>query len=128
MTHTAFDAPDTFSIKQVVDGSICETRTYPEDDEEVDKTSQLAARWQHTPWIEMDMAAAMDELKKLALELPEEQRAHLAASLLDSLPGILVDQDEGVAEALRRDAELDAHPELALSIEQLDNAIRDRHR
>jgi hypothetical protein len=65
------------------------------------------------------MVASVEELEKLALELPEEQRAHLAASMLDSLPGILVDQDEGVAEALRRDAELVADPEQALSFEQL---------
>ena len=74
------------------------------------------------------MVAAVDELQKLVLELPEEQRAHLAARILDSLPGILSDPDEGVAEALRRDAELDAHPEQALSLEQLDTAIRTRRR
>lgn len=72
------------------------------------------------------MATAAKELEKLALELPEDERAHLAASLLDSLPGILADHDEGVAEALRRDAELDAHPELALSLEQLETSIRNR--
>jgi putative addiction module component (TIGR02574 family) len=74
------------------------------------------------------MAALIEDLEKLALDLPEEQRAHLAASLLDSLPGILADHDEGVAEALRRDAELDAHPEQALSFEQLDAQVRSRRR
>jgi hypothetical protein len=42
------------------------------------------------------------DVEKLALELPEKERASLAASLLDSLQGILTDEDEGVAEALRR--------------------------
>jgi hypothetical protein len=74
------------------------------------------------------MGSAVENLEKLVLELPEEQRAHLAASLLDSLPGILSDQDEGVAEALRRDAELDAHPERALSFEQLDISIRNQRK
>jgi hypothetical protein len=42
------------------------------------------------------------ELEKLVLDLTEQERAKLAASLLDTLPGILSDEDEGVAEALRR--------------------------
>lgn len=74
------------------------------------------------------MASATENIEKLALDLTEEERAHLAASLLDSLPGVLSDQDDGVAEALRRDAELDAHPERAISFEQLDTAIRNRRK
>jgi len=50
--------------------------------------------------------ATIDEVQKLALDLPETQRAVLAANLLGSLPPVLHDEDEGVAEALRRDAEL----------------------
>lgn len=60
------------------------------------------------------MASNVEKLKKLALDLTEEERAEFAASLLDSLPTLLSDQDAGVAEALRRDAELDAHPERAV--------------
>jgi hypothetical protein len=74
------------------------------------------------------MASDMEKVEKLALDLPEEERAHLAASLLDSLPGILSDPDDGVAEALRRDAELDAHPERAISFEELDTFIRSRRK
>jgi hypothetical protein len=69
-----------------------------------------------------------DELERRALELSEQDRAHLAARMLSSLPGILSESDEGVAEALRRDTELDAHPEQAISLEQLDQAVRDRPR
>jgi hypothetical protein len=47
---------------------------------------------------------------------------------LDSLPDILSDEDDGVAEALRRDAELDAQPERAISLEELDNFIRSRRK
>jgi putative addiction module component (TIGR02574 family) len=74
------------------------------------------------------MSRAVADIEREILALTEEQRARLAASILDSLPGVLVDQDEGVAEAQRRDAELDERPERALSIDQLDEAIRNRGR
>ena len=68
------------------------------------------------------------ELEKLALELSEKDRAVLAANILDSLPPILVDEDEGVAEALRRDAEMDADPSQRISLADLKAAIRERRR
>jgi hypothetical protein len=68
------------------------------------------------------------EVEKLALDLPDAERAMLAAHLLRSLPPVLRDDDEGVAEALRRDAELDAHSEAAITLEQLDQQIQDRRR
>jgi hypothetical protein len=52
--------------------------------------------------------ATINEIEKLALDLPENERAVLAAHLLGSLPPVLHDADEGIAEALRRDAELEA--------------------
>ena len=66
------------------------------------------------------------EVEKLALDLPDSQRAVLAAHLLRSLPPVLHDEDEGIAEALRRDAELDANPEMGISLEQLDRQIAAR--
>jgi putative addiction module component (TIGR02574 family) len=72
--------------------------------------------------------AAMTEVEKLALDLPEHQRAVLAAHLLGSLPSVLHDEDEGIAEALRRDAEFDANPSASLSLEQLDQQIDGRCR
>jgi hypothetical protein len=39
--------------------------------------------------------ATIVEIEKLALTLPEEQRAILAVNLLNSLPGVLKDEDEG---------------------------------
>ena len=59
--------------------------------------------------------ASIVDIEKLALSLPEKQRATLAANLLESLPGVLSDEDEEVAEALRRDADLDANPDQASS-------------
>ena len=70
--------------------------------------------------------ATIVEVKKLALDLPEQERAALAANLLESLPGILSDEDEGVAEALRRDAEMEADPNQAISLAQLDSQIQGR--
>jgi len=71
--------------------------------------------------------ATITEVEKLALDLPERQRAVLAAHLLGSLPSVLHDEDEGIAEALRRDADLDASPSPGNSLEQLDQQI-DRRR
>lgn len=46
------------------------------------------------------------EIEALALKLPESDRAKLAAGMLDSLPGVLVEEDEGLAEAVRRSEEI----------------------
>jgi len=72
--------------------------------------------------------ATIIEIEKLALNLPERERATLAATLLDSLSPIFDDEDEGMAEALRRDAEMDADPTLAISFEEMDARIRNRHK
>ena len=68
------------------------------------------------------------EVEKLALDLPENQRAVLAAHLLESLPSVLHDEDEGIAEALRRDAELDARSSSSISLKQLHEQIERRRR
>ena len=64
------------------------------------------------------------EVEKLALDLTEKERATLAANLLNSLPGILSDEDEGTAEALRRDAEIEADPAESISLAELDSQIK----
>ena len=69
---------------------------------------------------------SVNEVEKLALELPETDRAVLASTLLDSLSPVLDDDDEGMAEALRREAELEADPSLGVGLEQLDQRISDR--
>jgi putative addiction module component (TIGR02574 family) len=66
------------------------------------------------------------KLEKLALELPERERATLAANLLNSLPAVLSDEDEGIAEALRRDAELETDPAEAISLAEFDSRIQGR--
>jgi putative addiction module component (TIGR02574 family) len=72
--------------------------------------------------------ATIFEVEKLALDLPEPERAKLAADLLDSLPGVLSDEDEGITEALRRDAEIDADPSQAITLVHLDSQIQNRRR
>ena len=64
------------------------------------------------------------EIEQEAMRLPEAERATLASRLLDSLPAVLADADEGIAEALRRDAELDRDPEAVLSLEQLRRHLK----
>ena len=72
--------------------------------------------------------STVTEVEKLAFDLPDSQRAVLAAHLLSSLPSVLHDEDEGIAEALRRDAEFDANPDLGITLEQLDQQISARQR
>lgn len=63
------------------------------------------------------------EIESLALKLPESQRAKLAADLLDSLPGLLVDDDDGLAEAMRRSEEMDRDPAACLSHAEFLKAV-----
>ncbi|HLX60827.1 MAG TPA: addiction module protein [Planctomycetota bacterium] len=62
---------------------------------------------------------AVEEVEQRALALNDEQRAKLVARLLDSLPGVLTDDDEGAAEGKRRAAELDADPSAGISLDEL---------
>lgn len=58
------------------------------------------------------------EIEMNAMQLPEDERAKLASALLCSLPSVLHDEDDGVAEALRRDAELDRDPSKGMSMDE----------
>lgn len=64
------------------------------------------------------------ELEEQVLQLPEDQRAALAAHLLDSLPAVLHDDDAGVAEAMRRDAELDRDSSAGMTLEEFKASLR----
>ena len=66
------------------------------------------------------------EIEKLALDLPDKERATLVANLLDSLPSILSEEDEGVTEALGRDADPNVNPDATVSLAQLDSQIQGR--
>jgi len=63
------------------------------------------------------------EIETQAMELTESERATLAAHLLDSLPPVVYDDDSSVAEAMRRDAELDLDPSAGISLEEFRNSF-----
>jgi hypothetical protein len=65
----------------------------------------------------------LQELEQQAGDLPEAERAALVARLLDTLPPVLADADGGVAEARRRDADLDANPSAGISDKQFRAGI-----
>jgi hypothetical protein len=74
------------------------------------------------------LMTSVDKVEKLALGLPERQHPILAAHLLDSLSPILEGADEGMVEALRRDAGFDAHATSGISLEELDRHVANRRR
>ena len=53
-------------------------------------------------------------------------RENYLTHLLRSLSPVLHDEDEGIAEAFLRDADLETNPELGMSLEQLDQQIERR--
>lgn len=63
------------------------------------------------------------ELEAQAMQLPQDQSAVLAAHLLNSLPSILHDDDEGIAEAIRRDAELDSDPSSGQTLQEFRQSL-----
>jgi putative addiction module component (TIGR02574 family) len=69
------------------------------------------------------------EAEKLVLSLSERDRAELIGKILRSLPSPLSaydDEDDGIAEALRRSDELKKNPEMGISIEELDRRMNER--
>ena len=64
-----------------------------------------------------------EELQMRALELPDSDRATLAAELLVSLPAVLVDEDDGIAEAIRRSKELDENPSMGCSWDEIKRSF-----
>lgn len=65
-------------------------------------------------------------VEKLALDLPQSERVKLIAYLLDTLPPVLSDEDDGVSEALRRDEGMNAEACRGLSFEEFEAKVRAR--
>ncbi|MCU0749116.1 MAG: hypothetical protein MUF13_06165 [Akkermansiaceae bacterium] len=63
------------------------------------------------------------EIEDLVYQLPESDRAKLAAGLLDSLPGILVEEDDGLDEAHLRSEEMDRDPSVCLTHDEFLKAV-----
>ena len=68
----------------------------------------------------------LTEVESFAFELPEQQRATLALRILDTLPPLFADSDDGIAEAQHRDSELDEDPGKGIDLEQFDRLIARR--
>jgi len=68
----------------------------------------------------------LTEVESLAFELPEQQRATLASRILDTLPPLFDDTDDGISEAGRRDTELDLDPGKGINLQQFDRLIAER--
>ncbi len=66
----------------------------------------------------------LSDLEPDVMQLPESERATLAARLLGSLPAVLADDDEGVAEALRRDAELERDAGSGMTLDKLKRSLK----
>ncbi len=64
------------------------------------------------------------EAEKLVFSLSEKDRAKLVGKILRSLP--MYAEDGGLAEARRRDREMDENPDSILTLEQLDEMIANR--
>lgn len=65
----------------------------------------------------------LQELEAKALDLTDAERASFAAHLLQTLPAVLADEDEGVTEALRREREMLAEPQQGVSWEELKRSL-----
>jgi hypothetical protein len=63
------------------------------------------------------------EIEQAALALTEAERARLATHLLQTLPAVLSDADDGVAEALRRDRELDVDPSAGVTWAEIKRGL-----
>jgi len=62
------------------------------------------------------------EIEAQAMDLTVSERATLVTHLMRSLPPDF-DEDEGDAEAMRRDAEMDDDPSASLTLEEFKRAV-----
>ncbi len=65
----------------------------------------------------------LTEIESTAMSLPDQQRAVLASHLLESLPAVLHEDDGGIAEALRRDAELHEDPYQGMTMAEFKQSL-----
>ena len=72
--------------------------------------------------------SVISEVEERALSLTTKERGELITKLLRSLPEFPSDEDDGVAEALRRREQLREHPEIAISLEEIDRRMQERFR
>lgn len=66
------------------------------------------------------------EAEEIVLNLPLRERGEFAAKLLATLRPSETDEDEIVAEAVRRSEELKRDPSIAISLAELDRRMKER--
>jgi len=66
------------------------------------------------------------EVEKLAMELPDGDRALLAEHLLQSLPAILDEGDAAGPEAVQDAADFESELDIGISLEQLGEGAKPR--
>lgn len=66
---------------------------------------------------------SLAEVQNIVLKLSVSDRAQLAADLLDSLPSVMDDDDQGIAEGLRRAEEMDRDPATGLTHHEFIKAL-----
>lgn len=67
---------------------------------------------------------ALAQLQAQIMTLPDGDRAELASYILESLPAIYAEDDDGDAEAMRRDTEMDHDPSASLTLEEFKRAAK----
>jgi putative addiction module component (TIGR02574 family) len=65
----------------------------------------------------------VQEIRRQAVDLSPNEKAELAADLLESLPPILDDDDEGIADAHRRDQEIEKDPKASITWDELRRGL-----
>lgn len=65
----------------------------------------------------------MSELERQAMALPDSERATLAVLLLNPLPAVLFENDDGLAEARRRNDEMDRDPTASVALEEIRRSL-----
>ncbi len=63
------------------------------------------------------------EIHQSALDLPEDQRALLLTDLINSLPAVLADFDDGTREAQRRLEEMKSDPSARRSWDEIKDGL-----
>ena len=76
----------------------------------------------------VEFMVTVTDVEKVALDLSTPDRLVLISNLLQSLPPVLNDEDKGVAEALRRDAEMDEDTRAGLTLEEFEKEIERNRR
>lgn len=68
------------------------------------------------------------EIEELVHQLPKGEREQVILNLLQSPSDLGENEEQGYAEAMRRDAEMDADPANYISFEEMDQRIKDRRK